>query len=46
MRGIKPSVGQSETALLEILKSYWAHCRAKVRFSLFPYGIYGFLNQD
>ena len=47
MRGIRPSVGQSETALLEILKSYWAHCHAKVRFSLFPYGICGvFLNQD
>ena len=39
MRGIRPSVGQWETALLEILKSYWAHCHAKVRFSLFPYGI-------
>ena len=39
MRGIRPSVGQSETALLEIMKSYWAHCHAKVRFSLFPYGI-------
>ena len=39
MRGIRPSVGQSETALLEILKSYWAHCHAKVRFSRFPYGI-------
>ena len=39
MRGIRPSVGQSETALLEILKSYWAHCHTKVRFSLFPYGI-------
>ena len=39
IRGIRPSVGQSETALLEILKSYWAHCHAKVRFSLFPYGI-------
>ena len=35
----RPSVGQSETALLEILKSYWVHCHAKVRFSLFPYGI-------
>ena len=41
MRGIRPSVGQSETALLEILKSYWAHCHTKVRFSLFPYGICG-----
>ena len=46
MRGIRPSVGQWETALLEILKSYWAHCHAKVRFSLFPYGICIFLNQD
>ena len=46
MRGIRPSVGQSETALLEILKSYWAHCHAMVCFSLFLYGICGFsLNQ-